>query len=99
MRDLHARGFEIAAHTMNHVDFALELGAETPFFSYPFGRDDQITPDNRTAVRNAGFSCCLSAYRGTVRPRDDPFDLKRIPVSPWFRSPYQYGFEAMLVRA
>ncbi len=117
VRDLHARGFEIGAHTMNHVDLgtvrgdaarreiagsgrrlAQELGAETPFFSYPFGRADQITPDNRTAVRNAGFSCCLSAYGGTVRSRDDPFDLKRIPVSSWFRSPYQYGFEALLAR-
>ena len=117
VRDLGARGFEIGAHTMSHVDLgrvhgsdavreivgsgrrlAQELGADTPFFSYPFGRAEQITPSNRAAVRNAGFRCCLSAYGGTVRRDSDPFDLKRIPVSPWFLSPYQYGFEAMLAR-
>ena len=115
VRALSERGFEVGAHTMNHVDLgvlqgddavreivgsrrrlAQELGAETPLFSYPFGRADQITPGNRAAVRDAGFSCCLSAYGGTVRSQGDPFDLKRIPVSPWFLSPYQYGFEVML---
>ena len=117
VRDLRARGFEIGAHTMNHVDLgevhgaeavreivgsgrrlARELGCDTPFFSYPFGRAEQITPSNRAAVRDAGFRCCLSAYGGTVSRGSDPFDLKRIPVSPWFLSPYQYGFEAMLAR-
>ncbi len=115
VRALSEGGFEVGAHTMNHVDLgvvqgddavreiagsrrrlAQELGEETPLFSYPFGRADQITPGNRAAVRDAGFSCCLSAYGGTVRSQGDPFELKRIPVSPWFLSPYQYGFEAML---
>ena len=117
VRTLSERGFEVGAHTMNHVDLGVvqgddavreimgsrrrlgqELGAETPFFSYPFGRPHQITPGNRVAVRDAGFSCCLSAYGGTVSSQGDPFDLKRIPVSPWFLSPYQFGFEAMLTR-
>ena len=117
VRTLSERGFEVGAHTMNHVDLgavqgsdavqeivgsrrrlAQELGEETPLFSYPFGRADQITPGNRAAVRDAGFSCCLSAYGGTVRSQGDPFDLKRMPVSPWFLSPYQFGFEAMLTR-
>ena len=117
VRALGERGFEIGAHTMNHVDLgviqgsdavreivgsrrrlAQELGEETPLFSYPFGRADQITPGNRAAVRDAGFSCCLSAYGGTVSSESDPFDLKRIPVSPWFRSPYQFGFEVLRTR-
>lgn len=112
VRSLNARGFEIGAHTMNHVDLGViqgdeaareivgsrvrlerELGEPTSLFSYPFGRADQITPANRDAVRDAGFTCCLSAYGGTVNPPGDPFDLKRIPVSPWFLSPYQFGFE------
>src|ERR1051325_1885648 len=64
VRSLNARGFEIGAHTMNHVDLGVvqgaeavreivgsrqrltrELGEETPLFSYPFGRADQMTPD------------------------------------------------------
>lgn len=114
VRSLNARGFEIGAHTMNHVDLGVvqgaeavreivgsrqrltrELGEETPLFSYPFGRADQMTPDNRAVVRDAGFSCCLSAYGGTVSSQGDPFDLRRVPVSPWFLSPYQFGFEIL----
>lgn len=115
VRDLRARGFEIGAHTMNHVDLGAvhgaeatreivgsrrrireEVGIQTPFFSYPFGRADQITKANRGVIRRVGFETCLSAYGGIVRPGSDPFDLKRIPVSPWYLSPYQYGFEVML---
>jgi peptidoglycan/xylan/chitin deacetylase (PgdA/CDA1 family) len=117
VRALADRGFEIGAHTMNHVDLgvvrgdpakqeitgsghrlARELGAPPPFFSYPFGRRDQITPENRALVRAAGYACCLSAFGGTVRPGNDPFDLPRVPVSQWFRSPYQFGLETMLAR-
>jgi hypothetical protein len=47
-------------------------------------------------VRQVGFETCLSAYGGVVRPGSDPFDLKRIAVSPWYISPYQFGFEVML---
>ena len=115
VRDLRARGFEIGAHTMNHVDLGAvhgtdaareivgsrrrireEVGIHTPFFSYPFGRADQITEENRGVVRQVGFETCLSAYGGVVRPGSDPFDLKRIAVSPWYISPYQFGFEVML---
>jgi len=117
VRALAEHGFEIGAHTMNHVDLgvvcgvaaeqeiagsgrrlASQLGAAPPFFSYPFGRPDQITPANRDLVRAAGFACCLSAFGGSVRPGNDPFDLRRVPVSPWFQSPYQFGFETMLSR-
>jgi peptidoglycan/xylan/chitin deacetylase (PgdA/CDA1 family)/folate-dependent phosphoribosylglycinamide formyltransferase PurN len=115
VRELRARGFEIGAHTMNHVDLGAvhgtdaareivgsrqrireEVGIHTPFFSYPFGRADQITEENRGVVRQVGFETCLSAYGGIVRPGSDPFDLKRIAVSPWYISPYQFGFEVML---
>ena len=36
---------------------------------------------------------CLAAGGGTVRPGCDLFDLKRIGISDWFRSPYHLGFE------
>ncbi|MBA2246148.1 MAG: polysaccharide deacetylase family protein [Gemmatimonadetes bacterium] len=117
VRELHHQGFEIGAHTMNHVDLGVvvggdavaeiigsrkrierELRTEVPFFSYPYGRANQITEENREAVRRAGFRCCLSAYGGTVTPGVDLFDLPRVPISPWFASPYHFGLEAMLDR-
>ncbi len=72
-----------------------ELGKPVLFFSYPFGGRQHFTDGNRDRVRRSGFSCCLSAYGGTVAPGTSPFHLARMPVSPWYRSPYQFGFEAM----
>ncbi|HEU4565864.1 MAG TPA: polysaccharide deacetylase family protein [Gemmatimonadaceae bacterium] len=114
VRALRAQGFEIGAHTLNHVDLGKvvgdearheiresgarlerELGAEIPFFSYPYGRIDQITEENREEVRAAGYRCCVSAYGGTVGPGVDPFRMKREPISPWFISPYHLGFELL----
>lgn len=115
VRALHADGFEIGAHTMNHVDLgvvtgnealaeirdsgahlARELSAPIPYFTYPYGRPHQITEANREAVRQAGYRCCMSAHGGVVRSGADPYRLERIPISPWFTSPYHFGFEAML---
>lgn len=112
IRALRAAGFEVGAHTMNHVDLGLvsgeeakaeiegskrrleqELGAGVGFFSYPYGRVNQITEANRDAVRRAGFVCCVSAYGGDVRQGADSYRLQRTPISPWYVSPYQFGFE------
>jgi peptidoglycan/xylan/chitin deacetylase (PgdA/CDA1 family) len=73
-----------------------ELGGAVPYFTYPFGRRHQITEGNRKLVQEAGFTCCLSAYGGSIFATDLAFHLKRTPVSPWYISPYQFGFEAML---
>lgn len=118
VRSLHAQGFDICAHTMNHVDLGTpldaglvfeeirgcrerlekELGTSIEHFSYPYGRRDQITEENREAVRRAGFKCCLSAYGGTVSAGDDPFYLQRSPINSWHRSPYEFGFDALFGR-
>ncbi|MFH1680397.1 MAG: polysaccharide deacetylase family protein [Candidatus Eisenbacteria bacterium] len=114
VRSLDRRGFELGAHTMDHVDLGKvegpeaateiagskerlerELGRPVVFFSYPFGARRNFTEENRAEVRRAGFSCCLSAFGGSVAPGTSPFRLARMPVSPWYRSPYQFGFEAM----
>jgi peptidoglycan/xylan/chitin deacetylase (PgdA/CDA1 family) len=116
VRSLRDKGFELGAHTKNHVDLGavkiedaedeivgslrrLEIEMETPIdlFSYPYGRPQQITEEAREIVRNTGFVCCPSAYGGTVRKGDDPFYVLRTPISPWYISPYQFGFETMLV--
>jgi len=72
-----------------------ELGGAVPYFTYPFGRQHQITEENRKLVEETGFACCLSAYGGTVAAGDARFHLKRTVVSPWHISPYQFGFETM----
>lgn len=118
VRSLRAQGFELGAHTQNHVDLGvvggdeavaeiagaqqrllIETAERVPYFSYPYGRVNQITEANRQAVRHAGYSCCLSAYGGTVTRGSDLFDIKRIPYSPWFISPYHLGFEMLRERA
>ena len=117
VRALGGSGFEIGAHTVNHVDLGTtalneasveiaeskrrledELGRKITMFSYPFGRADQITEENRGVVRDAGFSCCFSAYGGTVGPQDDPYRLERTPISLWYASPFQFGFETMVAQ-
>jgi peptidoglycan/xylan/chitin deacetylase (PgdA/CDA1 family) len=72
-----------------------ELGEPITLFAYPYGGRSSITEAVRRIVREEGFVCCLGAYGGTVGCQDDPLALPRIPVSPWFRSPYQFGFELL----
>jgi peptidoglycan/xylan/chitin deacetylase (PgdA/CDA1 family) len=69
------------------------LGAPVRLFAYPFGGADFITPAARELVREAGFICCASCYGGVNPATPDPFDLRRIGISEWFQSPYQFGFE------
>jgi peptidoglycan/xylan/chitin deacetylase (PgdA/CDA1 family) len=112
VRSLRARGFDIGAHTCNHVDLSevhgdearreiagskerleRELNEPVTLFSYPYGRAHQISEQNRALVRSLGFRCCPSSYGGCVRAGDDPFRLRRQPISPWFISPWQFGWE------
>ena len=72
-----------------------ETGSRVSLFSYPYGRQHQITEANRQTVRDAGYACCLSAYGGNVTPESSPYELRRIPVSQWHLNAYQFGFEAM----
>jgi peptidoglycan/xylan/chitin deacetylase (PgdA/CDA1 family) len=76
-----------------------EVGKPVRLFSYPFGRMDGITEEARALVRQLGFDCCASAYGGTVSRYDDVFYLRRTPISPWFLSPYQFGFETAVQRS
>ena len=135
VRQLRRLGFEIGAHTVNHVNLGdaetferfraapfpkhwdvdvdsetaeleiveskrhleRELGEPVRFFSYPFGRRENITQRNRDIIRRSGFSCCCSAHGGTVDATSSPFDLARIAVSQWYISPSHFVFEAMRV--
>jgi peptidoglycan/xylan/chitin deacetylase (PgdA/CDA1 family) len=114
VRDLRDQGFELGAHTVNHVDLgvvpteeahreilksknrlAAELSQEVDFFSYPYGRRNQITEEARQIVRDLGFDCCVSAFGGYVTGKEDLFEIRRTPISPWILTPYQFGFELL----
>ena len=72
-----------------------ELDEPVRFFSYPFGRRENIIQRNRDIIQRLGFSCCCSAHGGTVDATSSPFDLARIPVSQRHISPSHFVFEAM----
>ncbi len=115
VRGLDARGFEIGAHTRQHVDLGTvsgaaardeivgskqtaeaKLGHEVDLFCYPFGGKTNMTDENLEIIRAAGFRCCMSAYGGYVSHDSDLFDLQRVAVSPWHRSPWQLGLELLI---
>ena len=80
------------------TELEARLGASVTSFAYPFGGRNNFTDTNRELVRTAGFRCCCSAYGG-VNPRGtSPFNLHRVPISSWYASPHQFGFDVVLGR-
>ena len=76
-----------------------ELGAPVQLFAYPFGGREHISAAARELVREAGFACCVSCHGG-VNPRvPDLYNLNRIGIADWFRTPHQFGFELLVGRA
>ena len=93
-------GFEVGAHTVNHIDLGrctaevagpeiVDCGRElqkiigkpVDFFSFPFGRTDNITPVTRQIVETAGYTALFSAHGGEVGPTTDPHDIPRSGTS------------------
>lgn len=72
------------------------LGRRVRNFAYPFGGVDNITPETRRLVADAGFESCLSCHGGIVSPTDDVYALPREPINVWVRSAYQYMFELLI---
>jgi peptidoglycan/xylan/chitin deacetylase (PgdA/CDA1 family) len=76
-----------------------QIGASVHLFAYPYGRRDNLKDSNRALVRTAGFRCCCSCYGG-VNPRGtDPFHLARVPITPRYECPHQFGLEVALGRS
>jgi peptidoglycan/xylan/chitin deacetylase (PgdA/CDA1 family) len=73
------------------------IGTSVRHFAFPYGEDNRMTEENRSIVRGTGYSSCLAANGGTVRPSDDPFRLRRVPINSWYLSPYQFGFETISI--
>jgi peptidoglycan/xylan/chitin deacetylase (PgdA/CDA1 family) len=76
-----------------------EIAARVDLFAYPYGGRNNITNSNRAAVKAAGFRCCCSNFGGVNMPDTDPFDLLRVPISPWYGSPQAFGFDVALGRS
>jgi peptidoglycan/xylan/chitin deacetylase (PgdA/CDA1 family) len=73
-----------------------QLEAPIDLFAYPYGGWANLTEANREQVQAAGFRCCCSAVGGLNGAGTDPFHLRRIPISPWYTSPQQFGLEVAL---
>lgn len=76
-----------------------ELGRQTDLFVYPFGGRQNIRDETLALVQKAGFRCSASCYGGINSSGSDPYRLNRIPISIWFKTPDQFGFEVMAGRA
>jgi peptidoglycan/xylan/chitin deacetylase (PgdA/CDA1 family) len=74
------------------------LSTRVDVFAFPYGRPDNCSEANRRLVQAAGFCCCCSCFGGVNGPGQDPFRLARIPISPWYLTPYQFGLETALGR-
>jgi peptidoglycan/xylan/chitin deacetylase (PgdA/CDA1 family) len=75
------------------LELQARIGADVASFAYPYGGPAQMTDRNRALVKSAGFSSCCSGFGGVNRPDTDPFDLRRVPITPWYSSPEQFAFE------
>jgi peptidoglycan/xylan/chitin deacetylase (PgdA/CDA1 family) len=81
------------------LELERRLGARVESFAYPYGGRKHVTEASRDVIRGAGFRCCCSSFGGINPAGTDPFFLKRVPVSPWHRSPHQFGFEVATGRS
>lgn len=96
LRDLAKLGYTIGCHTHTHRDLTvlsmaevqhevigskriLEdiLGQPVHAFCYPYGAYNARIA---SVVREAGFDVAFTVDLGGVRPGDDPYQLKRVPV-------------------
>lgn len=59
-------------------------------FAYPYGGINNITEATRSIVKASNFRCCLSCHGGVVRKNSDPFNLARVPISPWQTKPEHF---------
>jgi peptidoglycan/xylan/chitin deacetylase (PgdA/CDA1 family) len=92
VRDAAARREILGAR----LELEEQLGAPVASFAYPYGGRDNLTEENRELVKAAGYRCCCSDYGGVNVPGTNPFDLRRVAMSPWCTTPQQFGFEVAL---
>ncbi|MGQ0665542.1 MAG: polysaccharide deacetylase family protein [Nitrospiraceae bacterium] len=98
--DLGKVSGEQAWQEIHHARVEAEdkLSSSIDLFAYPFGGRSNLLEANRRLVQEAGYRCCCSCYGGVNAKGTDPFALKRIAISPWYVSPFHFGFELALDR-
>jgi peptidoglycan/xylan/chitin deacetylase (PgdA/CDA1 family) len=68
-----------------------ELGLPVRTFAYPFGGQDDVTPDVLTEIRAAGYQLIASAYGGSNLGTIEPLNILRTGMSG--------GFDSLALRA
>jgi peptidoglycan/xylan/chitin deacetylase (PgdA/CDA1 family) len=74
-------------------ELEMQLGDAVDLFSYPYGGMQNMAESNRELVKAAGFRCCCSCCGGVAGPDADPFHLRRMVITPFYRSPQQFGLD------
>jgi len=83
----------------SRLELERELGAPVSSFAYPYGRQTNLAESNRELVKAAGFRCCCSAFGGVNQTGTDAFHLARVPISPWYATPQEFGFDVAMGRS
>jgi peptidoglycan/xylan/chitin deacetylase (PgdA/CDA1 family) len=81
------------------LELEREIGASVDLFAYPYGGPLHLSDANRELVKASGFRCCCSCLGGINDTGGDSFHLYRVPISDWYESPHQFGFEVALGRS
>jgi peptidoglycan/xylan/chitin deacetylase (PgdA/CDA1 family) len=74
-------------------DLEDQLSSKVFSFAFPYGGKRQIADEQLEIMRRAGLRCCCSCYGGINGKRRDPLRLRRVPVSPWYLTPYHFGLD------
>lgn len=77
----------------SRLELERQLDAPVDSFAYPYGGRHDLTDVNRAVIARSEFRCCCSGFGGINPAGTNPFFLNRVPVSPWYASPHQFGFE------
>lgn len=58
------------------------IGQAVPFFAFPYGQHQNLSPEAFQMARDAGYQGVCSAYGGYNLPGEDSFHLQRIHADP-----------------
>jgi peptidoglycan/xylan/chitin deacetylase (PgdA/CDA1 family) len=59
------------------------LGRQVRLLAYPFGKDDNVSPETRELAKAAGFDAAFTTIPLPVRPETDRFAVPRLTVHEW----------------
>ena len=96
-RVLEAEAVEEIAGARRELE--AQLGSPVELFAYPYGGRENFREPYRALVKAAGYRCCCSGFGGHNTSGTDPFQLRRVPITPWYGPPHRFGFDVALRRA